>query len=98
LRNTFTSLRISDLDRLAAFSSRYGLGLRSKTALKKSLQAGRFRNLLFYRKTAGICDATHRFCQRFKNSRDRTAKHMIQAAHSGKQHLVEASIGSATPN
>jgi four helix bundle suffix protein len=57
---------------------------------------GGYRNLLSYRKTEIIFDATVRFCDRFIDRRSRTHDQMVQAARSGKQNIVEASIASGT--
>lgn len=37
-----------------------------------------------------------RFCQRLLEKRDRTVDQMVQAARSGKQNIVEASLASGT--
>ena len=57
---------------------------------------GGYQNLLSYRKAEIVYDATQTFCTRFLNQRDRTVDQMIQAARSGKQNIVEASMASAT--
>ncbi len=57
---------------------------------------GGYRDLLSYRKAAIVYDATVRFCERFFASRDRTVDQMVQAARSGKQNIVEASMASGT--
>ena len=57
---------------------------------------GGYRDLLSYRKAAIVYDATVRFCERFLSPRDRTVDQMTQAARSGKQNIVEASMASAT--
>ena len=57
---------------------------------------GGYRDLLSYRKAGIVYDATFRFCQRFLERRDRTVDQMVQAARSGKQNIVEASMASAT--
>ena len=41
-------------------------------------------------------DATVRFCARYLDRRDRTVDQMVQAARSGKQNIVEASVASGT--
>ena len=41
-------------------------------------------------------DATVRFCQRYFDRRDRTVDQMVQAARSGKQNIIEASMASGT--
>ena len=57
---------------------------------------GGYQDLLSYRKSVIVYDATFRFCERFLNSRDRTVDQMVQAARSGKQNIVEASMASGT--
>lgn len=57
---------------------------------------GGYRNLLSYRKSVIVYDATVRFCERFLDRRDRTVGQMVQAARSGKQKIVEGSMASAT--
>ncbi len=57
---------------------------------------GGYQNLLSYRKTVIIYQATVRFCERFMNPRDRTVDQMVQAARSGKQNIVEGSMASGT--
>ena len=57
---------------------------------------GGYQNLLSYRKAEMVYDATVRFCGRFLDKRDRTVDQMIQAARSGKQNIVEASMASGT--
>ncbi|MCU0962338.1 MAG: four helix bundle suffix domain-containing protein [Pirellulaceae bacterium] len=57
---------------------------------------GGYENLRSYRKATIVYDATFRFCQRFLDRRDRTVDQMVQAARSGKQNVVEASLASGT--
>ena len=57
---------------------------------------GGYKDLLSYRKAEAVYDATVCFCDRFLERRDRTRDQMIQAARSGKQNLVEASMASGT--
>jgi four helix bundle suffix protein len=57
---------------------------------------GGYQELLSYRKAVIVYDATFRFCERFLNRRDRTVDQMVQAARSGKQNIVEASMASGT--
>jgi four helix bundle suffix protein len=57
---------------------------------------GGYQNLLSYRKSEIVYDATVYFCRRFLDKRDRTYDQMIQAARSGKQNIVEGSMASAT--
>ena len=57
---------------------------------------GGYQDLLSYRKAVIVYDATVRFCRRFMNRRDRTVDQMVQAARSGKQNIVEASMASGT--
>lgn len=57
---------------------------------------GGYQDLLSYRKALIVYDATFRFCERFLSRRDRTVDQMVQAARSGKQNIVEASMASGT--
>ena len=57
---------------------------------------GGYQNLLSYRKAEIVYDATVKFCANFLDKRDRTVDQMIQAARSGKQNIVEASMASGT--
>lgn len=57
---------------------------------------GGYQDLLSYQKSLIVFQATVCFCDRFINKRDRTYDQMIQAARSGKQNIVEASMASGT--
>lgn len=57
---------------------------------------GGYRNLLSYRRAEIVYDATVRFCACYLNRRDRTVDQMVQAARSGKQNIIEASMASGT--
>lgn len=57
---------------------------------------GGYQELLSYRKTLIVYDATVRFCERFLRRGDRTIDQMVQAARSGKQNIVEGSMASGT--
>ncbi len=57
---------------------------------------GGYQDLLSYRKASIVYDATCGFCERFLDRRDRTVDQMAQAARSGKQNIVEASMASGT--
>jgi four helix bundle suffix protein len=57
---------------------------------------GGYRDLLSYRKALVVYDGTVLFCQRFLDKRDRTVDQMVQAARSGKQNIIEASMASGT--
>ena len=57
---------------------------------------GNYKELLSYKKSLIVYDATILFCQRFMNSRDRTVDQMVQAARSGKQNIIEGSMASGT--
>jgi len=57
---------------------------------------GGYAELLSYRKSEIIFDGTVQFCARFLDKRDRTVDQMVQAARSGKQNIVEASMASGT--
>jgi four helix bundle suffix protein len=57
---------------------------------------GGYRKLLSYQRAEVVYDATVRFCQRYFDRRDRTVDQMVQAARSGKQNIIEASMASGT--
>lgn len=57
---------------------------------------GGYRNLLTFQKAEIIYDGTVYFTSRFFRKYDRTIDQMVQAARSGKQNIVEASMASAT--
>jgi four helix bundle suffix protein len=57
---------------------------------------GGYKKLLSYQKAEIVYDATVYFCTRFFDKRDRTRDQMVQAARSGKQNIVEASMASGT--
>ncbi len=57
---------------------------------------GGYRNLITFQKAEIIYDGTVYFTTRFFNKYDRTVSQMVQAARSGKQNIVEASIVSGT--
>jgi four helix bundle suffix protein len=57
---------------------------------------GGYENLHSYRRAKVVYDATVRFCDRHLHRRDRTVDQMVQAARSGKQNIVEASVASGT--
>jgi four helix bundle suffix protein len=57
---------------------------------------GGYRNLLSYQRAEVVYDATVRFCRRYLERRDRTVDQMVQAARSGKQNIIEASMASGT--
>lgn len=57
---------------------------------------GGYHDLHSYKKALIIYDATVRFCERFLGKGDRTIDQMVQAARSGKQNIVEASMASGT--
>ena len=57
---------------------------------------GGYKDLLAYRKSLIVYDATVHFCKRFLDRRDRTVDQMVQAARSGKQNIVEGSMASGT--
>lgn len=57
---------------------------------------GGYRNLISYQKAEIIYDGTIYFTNRFFRKYDRTIDQMVQAARSGKQNIVEASMGSGT--
>ncbi len=57
---------------------------------------GGYRNLITYQKSEIIYDGTVYFTNRFFKKYDRTIDQMVQAARSGKQNIVEASMASGT--
>lgn len=57
---------------------------------------GGYEELLSFRKSRIVYDGTVRFCDRFLDKRDRTVDHIVQAARSGKQNIVEGCMASAT--
>ncbi len=57
---------------------------------------GGYHNLITYQKSEIIYDGTIYFTNRFFRKYDRTIDQMVQAARSGKQNIVEASMASGT--
>jgi four helix bundle suffix protein len=57
---------------------------------------GGYRNRITYQKSEIIYDGTIYFTRRFFQKYDRTIDQMVQAARSGKQNIVEASMASGT--
>src|SRR5580700_6842078 len=57
---------------------------------------GGYENLLSFQQARIVYDGTAKFCERFLSKRDRTCDQMIQAAHSGKQNILEGSQASGT--
>lgn len=57
---------------------------------------GGYQNLITYQKSEIIYDGTIYFTKRFFQKYDRTIDQMVQAARSGKQNIVEASMASGT--
>jgi four helix bundle suffix protein len=57
---------------------------------------GGYKNLITYQKSEIIYDGTIYFTRRFFTKFDRTIDQMVQAARSGKQNIVEASMASGT--
>lgn len=57
---------------------------------------GGYKDLVSYRKAEIVYDATVRFCAEYLDRRDRTVDQMVQAARSGKQNIVEASMASGS--
>ena len=57
---------------------------------------GGYKALRSYKNATVIYDATVYFVGRFYKIGDRTIDQMVQAARSGKQNIVEASLASAT--
>ena len=57
---------------------------------------GGYRKLLSYQRAEVVYDATVRSCARYFDRRDRTVDQMVQAARSGEQSIIEASMASGT--
>lgn len=57
---------------------------------------GGYENLLSYKKSQIVYDATIRFCNRFISIRSRTHDQMVQAARSGNKNIAEGSQLSGT--
>src|ERR1043166_194990 len=57
---------------------------------------GGYQSLLSYQRAEVVYDATVKFCADLLDKRDRTVDQMVQAARSGKQNIVEGSMGSGT--
>ena len=57
---------------------------------------GGYKQLMSYQKAEIIFDATVYFTKRYFVKGDRTIDQMVQAARSGKQNIVEASVASGT--
>ena len=57
---------------------------------------GGYKQLFSYQKAEVVYDATVRFCERYFDRYDRTVGQMVQAARSGKQNIIEASMASGT--
>lgn len=56
---------------------------------------GGYQSLITYQKAEIIYDGTRYFTDHFLQKPDRTIDQMVQAARSGKQNIVEASMASA---
>lgn len=57
---------------------------------------GGYQNLISFQKAEIVYHGTVYFCKRFFHKYDRIVDQMVQAARSGKQNIVEASIASGT--
>ena len=57
---------------------------------------GGYKILITFQKSEVIYDGTIYFTNRFFKKYDRTIDQMVQAARSGKQNIVEASMASGT--
>jgi hypothetical protein len=57
---------------------------------------GGYQELLSYRKSLVVYQATLYFCDCFIDRRSRTHDQMVQAARSGKQNILEGSQASGT--
>ncbi len=54
-----------------------------------------YEKLIVYWLATTIYDLTSVFCEHYINSRSRTYDQMVQAARSGKQNIVEGSVGES---
>jgi four helix bundle suffix protein len=59
-------------------------------------QFGGYKKLLSYQRSLVVFDATVKFCDGYFKKFDRTVDQMVQAARSGKQNIIEASMASGT--
>lgn len=59
-------------------------------------QKGNYEELLCYKKSVCIYDATYYFAHKYLQRGDRTIDQMIQAARSGKQNIVEGCSAATT--
>ncbi len=57
---------------------------------------GNYKELLTYKKSIIVYDATYHFCERFLKNNFRMIDQMVQAARSGKQNIIEGSKASLT--
>lgn len=57
---------------------------------------GGYKKLLSYQRSETVYDTTVYFCDHFIDRRSRTHDQMVQAARSGKQNIIEASMAAAT--
>jgi len=57
---------------------------------------GGYKKLLSYQKAEIVYDATLFFCDKYIPKASRTHDQMVQAARSGKQNIIEASMASGT--
>jgi len=57
---------------------------------------GGYKNLLSYQRSRFVYLATVKFCEKYFKRGDRTIDQMVQAARSGKQNIIEASLASGT--
>jgi four helix bundle suffix protein len=57
---------------------------------------GGYHDLLSYKKSVIVYDATVFFCDRYIERWSRTRDQMVQAARSGKQNIIEGSMASGT--
>lgn len=61
-----------------------------------NLHTGSYRTFLAYRKAEVIYDLTYYFCEKYLHRGDRTIDQMVQAAHSGKQNIIEGKEAART--
>lgn len=64
--------------------------------MTKIRPSGGYRDTCSFQTSTLIYDATVWFCEKFIDSRSRTADQMVQAARSGRQNIAEGSRAAAT--
>jgi four helix bundle protein len=64
--------------------------------MAKIRPSGGYRDTCSFQTSTLIYDATVWFCEKFIDTRSRTADQMVQAARSGRQNIAEGSRAAAT--